>query len=513
MNKENYKLILIILIFTIIGALLILWITPYGSGISPDSTIYLESAQNIIEGHGFVNDGEPVTHYPPAFPIVLSTIGFFGDDLVHVARYFNSFLFGVNIVLAAIMAYGATDKKIPTFIIAALFSLATAPLIEIHSMAWTEPLFITFTLFSIYLLAKFYKNPTNLLLIFSAITIGLSVITRYIGIVFIPAGLAIVVTAIRNHTYKEKIQKMFGWSALALTPIGLFILRNLLVAKNATDRSIVFHPIPILEFIGKVIINTFDFFAPTSFPYLIRVLLFLIFGVLVLFLTNQSVRYISLRVDNRQLNFELILISFLFTISYLSFLYLSISFIDAATPVNKRIMSPILLIFSLGLFQLFWLFSISMNKPIVWWLFLVITLLSISIKSKNAIQVASTIQINGLGYTSKEWRNSEIIGFVQNYEIKSKIYTNGGDILDFSANLESDTLPVKYSSNKEVDNPNFFDEFEFLCSDIRENEAVILYFDQISRKYLPSKEEIEATCNIFPTKIFSDGVLYGDISK
>jgi hypothetical protein len=71
------------------------------------------------------------------YSIALSMMGFFSNDLIQVARYFNSFLFGVNIVLVASIVTLATDKKALTFVMAAIFTVATAPLIEIHSMAWT----------------------------------------------------------------------------------------------------------------------------------------------------------------------------------------------------------------------------------------------------------------------------------------------------------------------------------------------------------------------------------------
>ena len=511
MNNKIFTLL--IGIFGILGMLLILWITPFGSGVSADSTVYLESAQNIIEGQGFVQGGVPITHYPPMYSIALSMMGFFSNDLIQVARYFNSFLFGVNIVLVASIVTLATDKKALTFVMAAIFTVATAPLIEIHSMAWTEPLFITFTLISVYLLYKCYKNPTNWVLFSSAITLSLVVVTRYVGIALILAGLVIVVISLQDRSTREKFLIIIGWLVLALTPLLIFLLRNLFVTSNATNRSIVFHPISITEFVRKVLTNIFNLFAPSSFPFLVRPLIFVILSALIFYFVIQVIRRSNRGYDNGWEKIGLVIVSFIFTTFYIGLLYLSISFIDGSTPVDKRILFPILIVFILGVFQLLWFLSEALNKKIIWWAFLGLTLLSISLKMPDAVHMASRIKNEGLGYTSKRWINSESIDYMSSLDTNTKIYSNGTDVLGFSVSIKSFSLPKKYSSITNLENPDYKNEIVALCSEIKEKKAIVLYFDKIYRNYLPTKDEIENNCNIVPTEKFSDGALYGELSK
>jgi hypothetical protein len=66
------------------ASLLMLWITTYGLGISPDSMVYMETAKSILAGHGFFTGGldvvntrrgTPMTHFPPAYPLLLAGAG------------------------------------------------------------------------------------------------------------------------------------------------------------------------------------------------------------------------------------------------------------------------------------------------------------------------------------------------------------------------------------------------------------------------------------------------------
>ena len=46
-------------------------ITAQGPGVTPDSTTYIETARALLARNGFFVNGQPVTHYPPVFPLLL----------------------------------------------------------------------------------------------------------------------------------------------------------------------------------------------------------------------------------------------------------------------------------------------------------------------------------------------------------------------------------------------------------------------------------------------------------
>ncbi|HVQ39512.1 MAG TPA: hypothetical protein VMS31_18380, partial [Pyrinomonadaceae bacterium] len=94
-------------------AILIVWLaTRFGIGITPDSTVYLDAAHNLLNGRGLTaltgrGEFEPLTHYPPLYPAVLALLTrlgiWFGAQSVEgTARVLNSFIFGANVLLVGI---------------------------------------------------------------------------------------------------------------------------------------------------------------------------------------------------------------------------------------------------------------------------------------------------------------------------------------------------------------------------------------------------------------------------
>lgn len=66
---SSKNLVTLLFIVMIIGsAVLLLWVTDNGIGLTTDLTIYLTTANSLIAGRGFNAFGEPMTHYPPIYP-------------------------------------------------------------------------------------------------------------------------------------------------------------------------------------------------------------------------------------------------------------------------------------------------------------------------------------------------------------------------------------------------------------------------------------------------------------
>src|SRR5918992_1443542 len=87
-----------------LGFLGILFCTPAGIGIYPDSVVYVGVARNLLQGQGvtyFDENGHmaPVTHYAPLYPLVIAGLGLTGIDPLEGARWVNAVFFAFNIRL------------------------------------------------------------------------------------------------------------------------------------------------------------------------------------------------------------------------------------------------------------------------------------------------------------------------------------------------------------------------------------------------------------------------------
>ena len=93
MNKRLYYVMMILLCAT--AALLFLYTTPYGVGLTNDSSAYFGGARSLLAGRGYVRiggDGLPraITHFPPFYSIVLAAVSrVTGADVKVTAKWVN----------------------------------------------------------------------------------------------------------------------------------------------------------------------------------------------------------------------------------------------------------------------------------------------------------------------------------------------------------------------------------------------------------------------------------------
>ena len=511
MKKNIGFLFLYIGCIGITGLLLMLWITPFGAGVSTDSIIYINSAKNILSGQGFSINGEPLTHYPPLYPLLLAATGLFENNLIQAARLLNAILFGVNLVLLALAIYFAAGRNFFTTTCAVFFFLSSAPILVLHSNAWSEPLFIALSLVCIILISMYAVRPTLNLLIFSSLSLGFAIVTRYIGIAFLPAALVIVSIGGEGQQLGRRFRDALIWIVLACAPLLILIARNIMMSGSAANRSFGFHPVSFSYYFKNLFSYVFKFIAPIWLPAVVRAT---ILGLLAAFLIAQIIIFFKrpLRDINwRSIGVVMPVSCLLFSLSYLLFLIISISFLDASTPVDMRLLSPIFLTLTVGVFSAIWTVSQTPKKPMVWWCFLLFVALSIAIKTPDAIRSASDIQKNGLEYTSRQWRDSESIAFAMLLAQDVRIYSNGPDILGFMTEKKCQDIPEKTSSGTMRANPHYNEEIEAMYKDIKEKRALLIYFNLINWRWnLPSQEELESTRQLPVLQRLTDGTVYGN---
>ena len=106
------------------GVILVLRATPNGLGLSDDSIAYIAGARSMAAGEGYreawLASNQPVTHFPPAFPTVLSVFGRFGADPLRAVRWVNALLFGLNAALLGILGWRMTPSLTAGIVLAAL---------------------------------------------------------------------------------------------------------------------------------------------------------------------------------------------------------------------------------------------------------------------------------------------------------------------------------------------------------------------------------------------------------
>ena len=146
----------------LMGSVMIFYSTVWGPWVYSDSTEYIVSARNLIQGHGLGLYGasgafHPLSLHPPFYSLVLAFFGLFGADLVTTARWINIILFGSTILVVGITIFAYTQSAWLS-IISSLMLFSMPVVVDVFSGAMSEPLFLFTGLSSLCLLLLFLKS-------------------------------------------------------------------------------------------------------------------------------------------------------------------------------------------------------------------------------------------------------------------------------------------------------------------------------------------------------------------
>jgi hypothetical protein len=512
-----------LLALALLGFFGVLIATRWGAGTSPDSIVYIAGARNLATGRGFSlfsdnGAAEPITHHAPLYSIALAIFDLGGMDPLQAARWLNALLFAGNILLVGfvlldLMQDQSAEARLAPVIGAGLM-LSSLVWVEIHTMAWSESLFIFLTLSGFWALSRFLSRPSAGYLIGSAALIALAWLTRYIGVVLVAtAGLSILLFSTRSLRRRITVAVLFA--LISAGPMVLWLLRNSLVGGTATSRELFFHPINRQQ-VGWALTTLGSWFMiPDNSSGLIKVLPYLAMGLMiaVVLITKQKHSQRSkewtgwVTLSALPLLIRIIMI---FIPLYLAFLLVSLTFLDANTPLDSRIFSPI---YATGVILVTYFFVEGLEglrkAAFVRYILIGIVLAFIVALAFTSIAYIQNGYADGIGFTSRWWRESPTLAALRNYPADQVVYTNAPEALYLYTQRSARVLPKKYESANQRPNDNYDQELIQLKEQILDEGGIIVYFDPLIRSTLPSANEILEILELKVLEQTADGVIYG----
>lgn len=481
----------------------------YGAGLSPDSVGYISAARAIIAGSG-VNwfDGSPFVGQPPLYPALLALAGVIsGKDPLALAHFINAIIFGLIIFLSGRLFFRhlREDPRLPLFGVMILLFLPV--LSGMAVMAFSEPLFIIFTLFFFIFLERFIllKDRTSFLIF--TLSAALACLTRYIGITLIISGMLVILLMLKTDL-KSKIRYSLIFLVLSALPTGTWILRNYLISGILTgERAQSLYSLKQNIFFTLIaILNGYFPGAIIKYPAVIIFIIVLISAVILLLLISfkKPRKFTAL--------FQQTGIIFIFVVIYSSFLIFS-STTTAYDKIDNRLLSPVyipltllILIFSEKIIRLLRnrksrIFIAACAGTIICAWFIVYPL---RVTLKDA---ANRKNMGAGGYHTREWKESILINYLKNNSFPGDrlIYCNAPDALYILTGINSSTIPFKtaYNSNKQVNNLQ-----ELKDNWLKNDSAYIIWFNKTDRKFLFSIDELRTIAAVRLSACFSDGKIY-----
>lgn len=505
MGRKNQFLITVagLALVMIIGIGVVIYSTQnWGIGVSPDSVTYLDAGNNFYEQLALTARGNTLTHYPPLYPLLLAGTRLGTDSTLVGARWLNILMLGASIVLVYIMILRVTDAQYWSLIGTILF-VVMVPIIYVHLWVWSEPLFIFLTLATLLMLDLYLLQGNVLVLLALATLISLATLTRYAGLFLIP--VAAVVLLLDHHMPMRKRLVFSGVFALVgMLPVSLWLIGTSVMGDGVANRTFMIHFIE-MERIKQGLHTISNWFIPDRAQMLLNDgPLELVTGVGVI-----SLLYIVGRnpgIDKTRHGSRLLTILVLSSCMYVIFLLISISTFDAATPLDNRILSP-LVPFLVTMTMSLTCHS-RLSSKIFRFVLYALLLTAFLVNARRTIIIAQSAYTTGLGYSGQIWASSALIDAIGSYSPSVPVYSNGSDVIYFYTGRVVQRIPAKYNSNTTQKNERYNKEMVEMNDVLRRNGGILVYFNRIQRKYLPSENELKEALRLDEIYRTEDGVIY-----
>ncbi|WKZ36447.1 MAG: phospholipid carrier-dependent glycosyltransferase [Anaerolineales bacterium] len=494
-SRQSFLASLLILgLLAGLGTFLVLYATPQGLALSDDSIAYIAGARSILGGDGYraawLASNKPVTHFPPGFSSVLALVGLSGLDPLRGTRFVNSLLFGTNIFLLGLIGWRMTRSQIAGIVLAFLF-LVNASLFRVHTAAMSEPLYIFFTLASFLSFSRYFgtqqlvdanagagsRTPTSWLFLTAVLT-AFAYLTRYAGLALLATfGVALILL---HDTWHKRLVSA-GTFLAGFIPFALaWSIRNRLLADSATNRTVVYHPIT-LENIQMGIYNFSVFLMPFEewrralmrIPNFFAALLIFIVSVLLIWMVLKGLK--KFFKPATEMTEVLSFINTLYVFGYLSSLIVTMTWFDAATKFQLRIVAPVFvsLLIMLAFFGV-WLWQ---KQKTLWRAAVIVLALCIFTLSVQAMSgTMAQLRKGGQGYASFRWFDSEAMQFLRGLPEGARIYSNQVGPVYLYTGRAGYVLPDRVDAVTGLPRGRYEEGIAELQQDVLSGEAVLALF-------------------------------------
>ncbi|MDQ2777771.1 MAG: glycosyltransferase family 39 protein [Acidobacteriota bacterium] len=328
----------IIVLFLLLAALGILSFQyRYGIGVTPDSALFESAANSLLTGNGLTTDIDgirsPLTHHPPLYPALLAVGKEISGSFLTAATAIN-FISFLSCVLGMYMF--ARRNAPPGWAIAAVLLLVcSTALYSVDYILGTDGLAIPFMLAGMYGLSEFERTKSPRSLVLAGLALSAATLTRYAYVAFIPAG-CLVILVDEDLSLLKRLRSLVLLGAFACGPILLVMLHNVVEGGSATNRTLTPHLVsPSRLFEGADYLSSW--LLPYRFPVALRTLALGAVVALGIVLAIRSPLKNALRITTLSL------------FGYVILLLVSISLVDTATPLDERLLAPVVVILCLHL--------------------------------------------------------------------------------------------------------------------------------------------------------------------
>lgn len=429
----------------------------YGPGIVPDSTAYLEIADNLVKGNGLENDrGTLVSLWPPLYSLMLAGLSLLiGCSTLTAAKIIS--LTGAFVCMSVVSSF-FIKRNISLF--GSLFVyliLWCSTLWNNFSFSLSETLFLPLLALFLVTLERWLGSKQRSVLAILAVITALMFLTRY-ATIGIMTGVFFVIL-MHGSSKRKVLYNLFLFYGLVLL---MFLPWPIFLYLNSTHPIREF-TINLLEYdhhIFRAIVSIGRWIVPEYTRYILIPVLILA-GIAFSKLKNTKTLLRSVIADP----FTIL------AIAYIIFLLTVITFRDRNIPLDNRTLAPLYLI-------LFFILAQHLRKVKITPLILIIGVIISFSSLAHRYNFYRESRLNGIGFLSRSWNSSPTVQRSMELVGERNICSNAP--LVFRPRLESSEKIYEYPRslhNSTGDpNPGFRKEKRLLFNSLASDETILVWF-------------------------------------
>lgn len=522
MINTRFSVLLLILV-VLIALLGIRLATHWGINVNPDSASYLSASRNLSDGKGLTTsflsgDPSPLTWYAPLYSVILSGVSsIFGEPAV-AAVSLNMALMAISIFLVALAIYESTRNIYAT--LAGAFLVVSAPEVNFHySSALSEPPFLVFCLLTWLLLSRYLQHNRMIMLILAALLALLAFLVRYSGAGLVGAS-ALAILLLSRQPFGRRVLHTLIFGLISTLPVLIWLAFCANASNGIGQRSFAFHPIPLRKLVlgGFTIarwilpedvirsgIESGNWVALLAIGLALSALSILLIKVMRHYgLVNITVIWHSL--SNMH---PLPALLSIFVIGYIAFMMFSISFIDAYSYLEERLLLPAhmatMIVITYVMYRVIW--NLSPRSTLRTALVIASSVFILSYNIQTATQIRS-LYIAGFDYTSSVWRDSETINFVTTLVPNTTIYTNNPEAIYLIVGRSTSRVPEIYDVASLKPNTNLDNDIKAMEAVLRESGGYVIMFNCNTRQHQITEDELKNRIPLKAVITYADATVY-----
>ncbi len=486
-GRRRWIFLLVLVSLSLMGMLALWRSTPYGMGLVNDSATYIEGATSLLAGKGYVRisgGGEikPITHFPPMFSIILAGWGLAGMDLLQGARVLITMLFGVDILLVGLSVYKISRST--GFAVFGALLLAFSDLhLGVYSFALSEPLFITLMLAAFLCLSQSFDRDHWGWSALTGLLLSLAYLTRYAGASLFITALLVIIFMRPMQFVKRALILLAG----ALLPILTWMLYGQFTGGTGSlgNRQLLWHPLS-LDTLFEALKNLLTWIAPNDLLAagslwgrslsLISVLLLPAMAVWLGWVVWRRIKTAKQKQEPGG-DLALAFTQGLHILVYVGFLVISLTFFDASTPLNDRILSviyiPEIILFSSAMG---WLWNrLTGRLAVLRWILIVFCLFLMVFSVKDGYAAVNQLGREGQGFAHRGISDSPGIKTIRGMP-PIIIYSNKPGAIFLLTGKAAYVTPTSMDPVTGQARSNFNDDLVQMQQRVRDGEAILVLF-------------------------------------